>query len=203
MYSSYSAVLVLPWMAWNGNGRWSVSALLWLAGILLPIIWFGIDDSVQLYREWFASILAAVGNDDANQLSVGADVAALRNLKLSDPVVRMTAFALQIGWLGALRSRIVHPPRQQCFWLRTVAKIRDAACSHVGCKKLARILASCCEGRRGSSIHRFNVSNHASLSVGSRHGERPSTVSGTAPPVDAITALPYENASMIGSPNPS
>jgi hypothetical protein len=100
----YSSVLILPWMAWHGNARWTVSALCWL-GLwfgALPAIWFGLAESVQLYGEWLASLFAAVANDDPNQLSIRAGVAALGQSEISDPVVRATALALEAGWIAAL-----------------------------------------------------------------------------------------------------
>jgi hypothetical protein len=98
------SALVLPWMAWNRNGRWAAGALAWLVlwyGVL-PAAWFGVADSVQLYREWIASLFAMATYDGRAQLSVQAGVAALGQWDIADPVVRSTAFALQAGWIAAL-----------------------------------------------------------------------------------------------------
>ena len=100
----YSSVLILPWMAWHGNGRWAGTALCWLVLWFgaLPAIWFGMAESIQLYREWLASVFVAVASDDPNQLSIWGGVAALGHAEISDPMVRMTALALQASWIAAL-----------------------------------------------------------------------------------------------------
>jgi hypothetical protein len=82
--------------------RWTAAALCWLAlwYAVLPAAWFGVVESVQLYREWIASVFAIATGD--SPLSVQAGVAALGQWDIADPTARSTALALQAGWIAAL-----------------------------------------------------------------------------------------------------
>ncbi len=111
----YSSCLILPWMVWHRDGRWAASALCWLVLWFgaLPVIWFGATESVQLYREWIASLIAIVTNDDPRQLSIRAGVAALAQWDFSDARVEWTARALQATWILALAAFFVPSLRRR------------------------------------------------------------------------------------------
>jgi hypothetical protein len=102
----YSSALILPWMAWNRKGRWTTAVLCWLVLLfgVLPAMWFGVAESGELYREWIASLLTVVSNDDPHQLSVRAGIAAVGQRDISDPLVRWTALALQATWIAAVAA---------------------------------------------------------------------------------------------------
>jgi hypothetical protein len=127
----FSAVFILPWMAWNGYRAWVVSALVWLLGfyVLLPVMWFGVSDAIELHREWLATLLSAVDNNDPNQLSVRSGLAALVGAPLSNPEVNIIALLLEAIWLGALTS----------FFVPTLLR-RGAPAAMVGACEAAAIL---------------------------------------------------------------
>jgi hypothetical protein len=102
----YSSVLIAPWMAWRGERAWAASAFAWLLGfyVILPAVWFGPPKAVRLYGEWLTEVFQAATNDDPNQTSVRAGVAALTGLAWDDPRLYWAVLALQAIWLGALAA---------------------------------------------------------------------------------------------------
>jgi len=100
----YGAVLVLPWMLWHRQYRWSAACLVWsflLLG-LLPAIWFGPLDAARIYGDWFRSL--AITNDPewikrfgANSLQGG--IALLTGMNLGSSAAVWLMRAADLVWL--------------------------------------------------------------------------------------------------------
>jgi hypothetical protein len=100
----YSSVFILPWMAWNGDCKWSLAAIAWLLAffVILPAAWFGLAGAVDLHRQWLASLLSAGDNGSPTQDSLRGGLAALFGLAVTDPPIWWTSVILELVWLAAL-----------------------------------------------------------------------------------------------------
>lgn len=96
----YGSALLLPWMAWRCQYRWSLaSAIALLAfGFLLPAIWFGADGTTRLYGEW----LRALASSGDSPMTLRSALATLAGTDLA--TADMWTKAIEIAWLAALAA---------------------------------------------------------------------------------------------------
>jgi hypothetical protein len=94
----YGSALLLPWMLWRRQYRWSVASGIALAlfGFLLPAIWFGVAGTIRLYGGWLQA-LAASGD---SPMTLKSGLASFSGADL--PTVGPWAKAIKIAWLVAL-----------------------------------------------------------------------------------------------------
>jgi len=102
----YGNVLILPWMAWRSHPRWVLSALLGLVLLfaVLPALWFGSAVTWQLYKDWLASLFAAINRTDGGQISMRAGIATVLQFAISDPLVERISWALHAIYLAAVAA---------------------------------------------------------------------------------------------------
>jgi hypothetical protein len=111
----YGAALLLPWMLWSRQVRWTGAAAIWGLAfmVLLPVAWFGLHDAVRLFGEWIAAVESTMR--DPGALSLRAGFAGLAGDDASSLGVRRATQVAQVAWLGALSvflwPGIRHPGR--------------------------------------------------------------------------------------------
>ena len=99
----YGATLLLPWLLWKRQYRWCLAsgAGLLAIGFVLPALWFGVDETIRLYREWLQVLETAEGG---SRLTLPAAIATLTGAAIDAPAVRLATRAAEAAWLAMLAA---------------------------------------------------------------------------------------------------
>lgn len=101
----YSSVLVLPWMVWQGHYGYALRAVLWLLlfFLALPVLWFGVDATITLYKDWVHA-LGSAGSSHPNPLSVKLGLAALLGVPIDHPSAALADRVALAIWVAGLAA---------------------------------------------------------------------------------------------------